>query len=105
MTASQLLLCLYKLLLLKVNRFLCIISMIRRDTLFVEWSAMAPANENRLIFGTTEVESNEAKPEEKEPERDAPLTITPLGNSYYGSQSSLDEDQKIPGSPDTPIGE
>jgi len=66
---------------------------------------MAQAGDNGLISGTVAPQSTEPKPEhEKEPERSAPLTITPMGNSYYGSQTSLNEDQKIPGSPETPIG-
>jgi len=67
---------------------------------------MAPAGDNGPMLGTVSLQSTEPNPEqEKEPERSAPLTITPLGNSYYGSQTSLNEDQKIPGSPDTPIGD
>jgi len=63
---------------------------------------MAPAGDNGLISGTVALQSTEHKPEqENEPERSAPLTITPMGNSYYGSQTSLNEDQKIP---ETPIG-
>lgn len=74
----------------------------RNCVCFPEWSAMAPAGDNGLLS----LQFNESKPEqEKEPERSAPLTITPLGNSYYGSQMSLDEDKKIPGSPETPIGD
>jgi len=66
---------------------------------------MAPAGDNGLMSGTTAPQSTEPEPErEKEPERLAPLTITPMGNSYYGSQTSLDEDQKIPGTPETPLG-
>jgi len=67
---------------------------------------MASSGDNGLTSGSTGLQSTELQPEqEKEPERSAPLTITPLGNSYYGSQTSLNEDQKIPGTPDTPIGE
>jgi len=69
---------------------------------FTEWSAMASAGDNGLMS----LQLSESKPEqEKEPERSAPLTITPMGNSYYGSQTSLNEDQKIPGGPETPIGD
>jgi len=64
---------------------------------------MAPAGDNGLLSFQS---STEPKPEqEKEPERSAPLTITPQGNNYYGSQTSLSDDQKIPGSPETPIGD
>ena len=71
----------------------------------IEWSAMAPAGDVVLMSGSAELQSTEPKCEqEKEPERSAPLTITPLGNSYYGSQTSLSEDQKIPDSPETPTG-
>jgi len=74
--------------------------------MFIEWSAMAPVGDIGLLSGTTEPQSTEQRYEqqEKEPERSAPLTITPLGNSYYGSQTSLSDDQKIPGSPETPTG-
>jgi len=66
---------------------------------------MAPAGETGRMSGTTELQSMEPRYEpEKEPERSAPLTITPMGNNYYGSQTSLNGDQKIPGSPETPIG-
>jgi len=66
---------------------------------------MAPAGDIGVISGSTEPQSTESKCEqEKEPERSAPLTLTPLGNSYYGSQTSLNEDKKIPGSPETPTG-
>lgn len=72
----------------------------------IEWSAMAPAGDNGLLPGTVALQSTEPQPEpEKEPERAAPLTITPMGNSYYGSQTSLNDDQKIPGTPETPIGD
>jgi len=64
---------------------------------------MAPAGDNGLIPATVALQPAEQKPEqENEPERSAPLTITPMGNSYYGSQTSLNEDQKIP---ETPIGD
>jgi len=67
---------------------------------------MTPAGDNGLISETRAVQSTQPKPEqENEPERSAPLTITPMGNSYYGSQTSLNEDQKIPGAPETPIGD
>ena len=66
---------------------------------------MAPFGDIGLISGTTELQPAEPKCEkEKEPERSAPLTLTPMGNSYYGSQTSLNEDKKIPGSPETPTG-
>ena len=74
---------------------------------FLEWSAMAAAGDNGgLVSGSGELQSYETKPEpEKEPGRIAPLTITPTGNSYYGSQTSLNDDRKIPGTPETPIGD
>jgi len=73
----------------------------------IEWSAMASAGDNGMISGSVALQPAEPEPEqEKEPERSAPLTITPGGNSYvYGSQTSLSDDQKIPGGPETPIGD
>jgi len=77
----------------------------QRNVCVIEWSAMAPAGDMGLMTGATELQSTEPKyDQEKEPGRSAPLTITPLGNNYYGSRTSLNEDQKIPGSPETPIG-